>query len=95
MHADDARRICDAVDAAFDAQLELTAELVRHPSLRTREGSAQDLLYAEMERRGFAMDRWELDAAQLSEHVGYGPSTVSYEGVTNVVGTYRPTEHTG
>ncbi|MFJ9552562.1 ArgE/DapE family deacylase [Nocardiopsis sp. NPDC101807] len=95
MHADDARRICDAVDAAFDAQLELTAELVRHPSLRTREGSAQDLLYAEMERRGLTMDRWELDAAQLSEHVGYGPSTVSYEGVTNVVGTYRPTEHTG
>ena len=37
---DQARRIADAVDAAFDAQLAFTQELVKHPSLRTREGSA-------------------------------------------------------
>lgn len=88
-------RICQAVDDAFDAQLALTQQLVTHPSRRTREGSAQDLLFAEMQRRGFDMDRWELDAAQLSEHIGYGPSTVSYEGMTNVVGTYRPAETSG
>jgi acetylornithine deacetylase len=91
----DAQKICDAVDAAFDAQLAFTADLVKHPSLRTQEGSAQDLLYTAMEERGFEMDRWELDPAQLSEHIGYGPTTVSYEGMTNVVGTYRPAEQTG
>jgi acetylornithine deacetylase len=84
------RRILDAVDAAFDAQLSFTQELVKHPSLRTREGSAQDLMYAAMAGRGLEMDRWQLDAGDLSKHEGFGPVTVSYENVTNVVGTYNP-----
>jgi len=84
------RRILDAVDAAFDAQLAFTQELVKHPSLRTCEGSAQDLLHAAMAERGLEMDRWELDPAELATHEGHGPVTVSYENVTNVVGTYRP-----
>jgi len=89
------RRILDAVDAAFDAQLAFTQELVRHPSLRTNEGSAQDLLHAAMAQRGLEMDRWELDPEELSTHEGFGPVTVSYEGVTNVVGTYRPATEDG
>ncbi|NKX52702.1 M20/M25/M40 family metallo-hydrolase, partial [Arthrobacter deserti] len=72
------------------AQLSFTRELVRHPSLRTREGSAQDLLYAAMAERGLEMDRWELDPADLSTHEGFGPVAVSYENVTNVGGTSRP-----
>jgi acetylornithine deacetylase len=84
------RLILDAVDAAFDAQLAFTQELVRHPSLRTNEGSAQDLLHSAMAQRGLEMDRWELDPEELASHEGFGPVTVSYEGVTNVVGTYRP-----
>lgn len=89
------RRILDAVDAAFDAQLAFTQELVRHPSLRTTEGGAQDLLHAAMAQRGLEMDRWELDPEELSTHEGFGPVTVSYEGVTNVVGTYRPAAEEG
>lgn len=89
------RRILDAVDAAFDTQLAFTQELVRHPSLRTNEGSAQDLLHSAMAQRGLEMDRWELDPGELSTHEGFGPVTVSYEGVTNVVGTYRPTAEEG
>ena len=92
---DQTRRILDAVDAAFDAQLAFTQDLVRHPSLRTREGSAQDLMYAAMAGRGLEMDRWELDAEDLSTHEGFGPVTVSYDGVTNVVGTYRPATERG
>jgi acetylornithine deacetylase len=92
---DHTRRILDAVDAAFDAQLAFTQDLVRHPSLRTREGSAQDLMYAAMAGRGLEMDRWELDAEHLSTHEGFGPVTVSYDGVTNVVGTYRPAAERG
>ncbi|MCG2623956.1 ArgE/DapE family deacylase [Arthrobacter sp. I2-34] len=89
------RRILDAVDAAFDAQLAFTQELVKHPSLRTREGSAQDLLYAAMAGRGLELDRWELDPAELAAHEGFGPVTVSYQNVTNVVGTYRPAAERG
>ncbi|MBP2218005.1 ArgE/DapE family deacylase [Arthrobacter sp. CAN_C5] len=84
------RRITDAVDAAFASQLEFTAELVRHPSLRAEEASAQDLMFAQMESRGLSMDRWQLDEETLSAHVGYGPTTVAFEDLTNVVGTYTP-----
>jgi acetylornithine deacetylase len=89
------QRILSAVDAAFDAQLAFTQELVRHPSLRANEGSAQDLLHTAMEQRGLEMDRWELNPDELSTHEGCGPVTVSYEGMTNVVGTYRPTTEAG
>ncbi|MEG9247190.1 ArgE/DapE family deacylase [Arthrobacter sp. Soc17.1.1.1] len=84
------RRILDAVDAAFDRQLAFTAELVRHPSLRAQESSAQDLLFAALQERGLEMDRWQLEEESLSGHVGYGPTTVAFEDLTNVVGTYTP-----
>lgn len=85
------RRILDAVDAAFDRQLEFTSELVRHPSLRAQEASAQDLMYTAMQERGLATERWQLDEETLSAHVGYGPTTVAFADLTNVVGTYSPT----
>ena len=93
--AEQAQRILDAVDASFDAQLSFTQELVKHPSLRTQEGSAQDLLYEAMAQRGLRMDRWELDPEDLAEHEGFGPVTVSYQNVTNVVGTYTPATESG
>lgn len=89
------RRILEAVDAAFDEQLSFTQELVKHPSLRTQEGSAQDLLHAAMAERGLDMDRWQLDPEELATHEGFGPVTVSYEDVTNVVGTYLPVTEAG
>ncbi len=89
------QRILDAVDAAFDEQVAFTAELVRHPSRRTAEASAQDLLFDAMQRRELEMDRWQLDPAELSEHPGAGVVEVSYDGVDNVVGTYRPVEEIG
>ena len=89
------RRILEAVDAAFDAQLAFTQELVKHPSLRTQEGSAQDLLHSAMAARGLEMDRWQLDPEELATHQGFGPVTVSYDDVTNVVGTYLPAAEAG
>src|SRR5688572_4651117 len=90
-----ARRIVDAVDSAFDAQLAFTQELVRHPSLRTHEASAQDLLFDAMRDRGLEMDRWDLDPDELATHPGAGRVAVSYENVGNVVGTYRPEREDG
>lgn len=89
------QRILDAVDASFDDQVAFTQELVRHPSRRTREGSAQDLLFEAMRGRDLEMDRWELDEGELAEHPGAGFVEVSYEGMDNVVGTYRPAQETG
>ncbi|MCI2264641.1 ArgE/DapE family deacylase [Sediminivirga luteola] len=83
-------RILQAVDAAFDEQIRFTQELVRHPSVRTREAGAQDLMYEAMQSRGLEMDRWELDPEELATHHGAGVVEVSYEGVDTVVGTYSP-----
>lgn len=90
-----ADKISAAVDAAFDRQIAFTQELVRHPSLRTREASAQDLLFDAMRERGLEMDRWDLDPAELAQHPGAGPVAVSYENVGNVVGTYHPASEEG
>jgi acetylornithine deacetylase len=84
------QRILNAVDAAFDRQLAFTAELVRHPSLRAQEASAQDLMASALQERGLEVDRWQLDEGSLSSHIGYGPTTVAFEDLTNVVGTYAP-----
>jgi acetylornithine deacetylase len=89
------RKIQRAVDDAFDKQLAFTADLVREPSLRSAEASAQDLIFAAMKERGLGMDRWPIDSPSLRAHVGYGPSTVSYKNVDNVVGTYTPRHHRG
>ncbi|MEI7055740.1 ArgE/DapE family deacylase [Nocardioides sp. CCNWLW239] len=89
------QRILDAVDAAFDDQISFTQELVRHPSVRTNERSAQDLIFGALEQRGLEMDRWQLDTDELGEHPGAGYVEVSYDGVDNVVGTYRPASEDG
>ena len=67
-------RIITAVDDAFDAQIAFTQELVRHPSLRTQESSAQQLLFEAMQQRGLEMDRWELDGDEIAAHPGPVPS---------------------
>lgn len=88
-------RILAAVDAQFDRQVRFTQELIRHPSLRGTEASAQDLLYGAMSGRGLEMDRWELNPQELAGHPGAGKIEISYTGVDNVVGTYRPRREVG
>ena len=95
LDADLAARITAAVDRGFDDQLAWTSELVGHPSLRTREGSAQDAVAAALAGRGFELDRWVIDSPELRAHEGYGPTTVDPALLENVVGTFRPTEEKG
>lgn len=90
-----AERIVAAVNEGFDRQLRFTAELVAHPSVRANEQSAQDLLYRAMQERGLTMDRWEIDPAQIAGHKGGSPIAISYENVTNVVGTFTPSTNSG
>lgn len=95
LEAETRQGILNAVDAAFDRQLDFTAALVAVPSLRGGERPAQDLMYQAMQERGLAMDRWMLDAGELSTHPGFGPVTVSYAEADTVVGTYEPAEPGG
>ena len=93
--SDLATRITDAVDAAFDAQIDFTKDLVSRPSLRGQEHLAQDLMADAMAKRGYAVDRWLVREDDIKHHEGFSPIKVSYANAWNVVGTHRPRAETG
>ena len=84
-----------AVDAGFERQVELTAELVRFPSTRGNEHTAQNFMADEMRRRGLSVDRFLVDIEQIRHLPGFSPVHVSYENAWNVVGTKRAAEKKG
>jgi acetylornithine deacetylase len=78
-----------AVDAGFDDQVALTAELVKFPSVRGAEHTAQDFVAAAMRERGLAVDRWRIDVDAIRHLPGFSPVHVGYENAFNVVGSHR------
>ena len=90
-----ADEILQAVDTGFDAQVSYTQDLVRFPSLRGQEHTAQDFVFDSLAERGFAMDRWAIDVADIEGHPGFSPVKVDYSNAINVVGTHRPRDETG
>ncbi|MCC7271607.1 MAG: ArgE/DapE family deacylase [Alphaproteobacteria bacterium] len=87
--------IRDAVDRGFDEQLDFTAELVRYPSVRGAEHTAQDCMARAMRERGLEVDRWVIDLEDIRGLRGFSPVNVSYENAINVVGVHRPTARKG
>ena len=88
-------KICEAVEAGFEQQLDFLASLVRIPSLRCHEAPAQDFMAEAYRSRGYAVDRWLLSLSDIEHLEGYSPATVSYENAWNVVGTHRPRDKKG
>lgn len=88
-------QILAEVDRGFSEQIALTLELVRYPSLRGQEHTAQELYYRELARRGYAMDRFKIDVKEIEHHPGFSPVKVSYDNAVNVVGTHHPRQATG
>src|SRR5213592_2224789 len=82
--------IITAVDASFSDQVRLTQDLVRYPSLRGQEHTAQDFLHGQMADRGLTMDRWAIDVDAIKHHPGFSPVAVDYSNAFNVVGAHRP-----
>ncbi|WP_342642424.1 ArgE/DapE family deacylase [Rhodoligotrophos ferricapiens] len=87
-------RILAAVDEGFGRETAFLQALVREPSTRGNERSAQDLVEREMRARGLEIDRFLIDPAAAKEHPGFSPITASYENAWNVVG-YRRSRHGG
>ena len=79
--------LTDAVDQGFDAQLALTADLVRFPSTRGNEATAQDFMAEQMRKRGLSVDRFLVDLDEIRHLPGFSPAHVSYDNAWNVVGT--------
>ena len=86
------RDIAHAVGERFPGQLELTRALVRCPSTRGHEASAQDLVEGALRTRGYQVDRWPLDPAELATHPGASPIDVPLTEATNVVARHAPRE---
>ena len=84
-----AGQIKDAVDASFDEQVDFTAELVKFPSRRGREHTAQDFMAVAMREQGLAVDRWRIDVDQISHLPGFSPVYTDYDNAFNVVGGHR------
>jgi acetylornithine deacetylase len=92
---DTQRRILDAVDAAFDAQLATTRDFVAIPSTRGAEGPCQDMIGDLLRQRGYEVDDWHINLDDLKELRGYGPIEHDFSKARTVVGTYRPTNASG
>ncbi|PJK31322.1 ArgE/DapE family deacylase [Minwuia thermotolerans] len=88
-------RILAEVEQGFDAQVKFTQDLVRFPSQRGQEHTAQDFLYRAFAERDLAMDRWSIDVGEIEDHPGFSPVTVSYDNAVNVVGAWRPKSEKG
>ncbi|MGO1118928.1 ArgE/DapE family deacylase [Rhodovibrionaceae bacterium A322] len=87
--------IVAAVAEGFDEQVVLTQDLIRHPSVRGQEQTAQDFLADHYRARGYGVDRWALNADEISHHPGFSPVSIDYENSYNVVASHRPREEKG
>ena len=90
-----ATSIMKAVDENFDEQIDFTAELVKYPSTRGQEQTAQDFMAREMAKRGLSVDRWKIEVADIENLPGYSPVNVSYENAFSVVGSQRSISNKG
>jgi hypothetical protein len=62
---DTQRKVLDAVDANFDAQLATTKEFVAIPSTRGAEGPCQEMIGDLLRQRGYEVDDWHIDVNEL------------------------------
>ncbi|MGM0559644.1 MAG: ArgE/DapE family deacylase [Pseudomonadota bacterium] len=95
LSAELAEKIRKSVEDGFDEQVTFLQDLVRHPSLRGQEHTAQDFYFSALKDRGYAMDRWTVDVEDIRHHPGFSPVKIDYSNAINVVGTHRPRNETG
>ncbi|MGL4243130.1 MAG: ArgE/DapE family deacylase [Beijerinckiaceae bacterium] len=90
-----ARRIAASVAEGFAEQLAFTKALMRFPSLRGAEHACQDFVFREMRKRGFVMDRFDMDEQAISRHPGAGAFSPEHSKAPIVVGIHRPRNEAG
>lgn len=90
-----AARITEAVAAGFPAQVAHIQALVRFGSTRGAEHAIQDFVFRAYRARGYAMERFALDAAALAAHPGAGAWSDDHSRAPLVVGIHRPRTETG
>lgn len=95
MQSDLSARILRSVDDGFDEQIAYTRKLVSFASQRAEEFTIQDFLYNDYAARGFKMDRFEMNEAELMAHEGGAPFSADHSRAPVVVGIHHPKEEKG
>ncbi|MFC6641019.1 MULTISPECIES: ArgE/DapE family deacylase [Sulfitobacter] len=88
-------RILQAVEDGFAEQVSFTQQLVQTPSLRGHEHAIQDLLFRNLQSRGYAMDRFKMDRAAIEAHPGGSRYSDDHSDAPIVVGIHRPRDEAG
>jgi acetylornithine deacetylase len=88
-------RITTSAAEGFDRQLAFTQDLVRFGSTRGAEHAVQDFVFRALRDRGYAMERFAMDAAALARHPGSGAFDEAHSRAPIVVGIHRPRNETG
>ena len=87
--------ILNAVNANFDQQLEFLSVLTAHPSTRGNEQSAQNLMAAELQTRGYQVDQWNINVKDIENMRGFSPVIGNYDDALNVVATHKSRTNQG
>jgi acetylornithine deacetylase len=82
--ADVRQRLLEAVDAAWEREVEFLRGLVQRRSTLGEEAAVQAFIAAELGGMGLDVETWEIDHAAIARLPGYGPVEWSYEGRPNV-----------
>lgn len=95
LSAETAAQISRAVDQGFDEEVRFLADFVRIPSLRFQEGPAQDFIANALRTRGYRVDDWTIDLADLAPLQGFGPIHGDFSRARSVVGSHYTSETRG
>ncbi|MCF4124634.1 ArgE/DapE family deacylase [Methylobacterium sp. SyP6R] len=88
-------RIVAAIAENFSAQVAHTQALMRFPSTRGEEQAIQDFVFRTFRERGYAMDRFAMERAQIEAHPGGAKFSPEHSEAPIVVGIHRPREERG
>ena len=92
----DREALAGAVAAGFGRQTEWLKTLVSFDSTRGNEGPCQDWLAGEFAARGWAVDKYAIDPAQIADLPGFSPVVdADYARAIQVVATHRVAEPVG
>ena len=88
-------KILAAVEAGFAEQIVFTQQLIRFASVRGAEQACQDFVFRALKDRGFAMDRFAMDRAEIEAHPGGAVFSDTHSEAPIVVGIHRPRAEKG
>ena len=82
--------ITKSVADGFDDQIAYTQKLVRFGGQRGEETEVQNFVYQQYADRGYNPVRFEMDEAELSQHIGAGRFSATHSHAPVVVGVHKP-----